>query len=119
MSFFEMVNGIASHNISDFNDVRNHGFINKGIFELKKAKFGLLSMIVSIVQPILKNRDPPSFQNSQIEIGNFCLFFLTSPLLGCLPNFPVFFSDASPYDSFLNEVSMPEMVQTQVTLSRN
>ena len=47
MSFFEMVNGIASHNISDFNDVRNHVFINKGIFEFKKAKFSLLSMIVS------------------------------------------------------------------------
>ena len=30
---FEIVNGIASHNISDFNDVQNHVFINKGIFE--------------------------------------------------------------------------------------
>ena len=65
-----MVIGIASRNISDFNDVQNHVFIKKGIFELKKTKFSLLSLIVS--EPyhssdiFEKSRPPPlSFQNFQ------------------------------------------------------
>ena len=87
--FFEMVNGIASHNISDFNDVQNHVFINKDIFEFKKGKFSLLSMIESepyhSSEIFEKSRSPPKFS---------CFFS----------------SDASPYDSLLNEVSMPKFL---------
>ena len=80
-----MVIGIASRNISDFNDVQNHVFIKKGIFELKKTKFSLLSLIVS--EPyhssdiFEKSRPPPSvFKISKSEIGNFLSLFLNIPL---------------------------------------
>ena len=55
-----------------------------------KAKFQNIAKIIEI-GTFLKNRDPPlCFQNSQIEIGTFLVFFTPPPLLGHVPNFLAF-----------------------------
>ena len=97
--FFEMVNGIASHNISDFNDVQNHVFINKDIFEFKKGKFSLLSMIESepyhSSEIFEKSRSPPGFKIPKMNLEIFVCFFNIPPF-GISPKFSCFFQVMHP-----------------------
>ena len=54
-------------------------------------------MSLILIQIFLKNRDPTlGYHNSQIEIGNFCLFFTPNPPLGIFPKFPRFFLVTPP-----------------------
>ena len=59
-------------------------------------------MSLILIQTFLKNRDPPlGYHNSQIEIGNFRLFFSTPPPLGICPKFSRFFLVTPPLIKFV------------------
>ena len=65
----------------------------KTYLNLKKPNlvfFLWLCLSLIIVQTFLKNRDLPQFSKFPNWNWKFLSVFLTSPLLGCLPNFPVF-----------------------------